>query len=162
MRMSCGDEIVDPFTLRVAKKGLTILEIFLQQKYFVKYLKEKVLIRSQTTYLFHIFCEFSLYSLVISKSMRVADGTFYKNFKCKCIEFLTLMQLVANLANTKWSTKFEKFANKKIHKKAEKWLKTWLMDIYLRALSESYPMNTNMTRFGSFSKIFASLCFGWK
>ena len=32
------------------------------------------------------------------------------------------------------------------------------MGTHLRALSESYPMNTNMTRFGRFSKFFASLC----
>ena len=30
----------------------------------------------------------------------------------------------------------------------------------LRALSESFPMDTNMTGFKWFSKIFASLCFG--
>ena len=35
------------------------------------------------------------------------------------------------------------------------------MGTHLRVLSESYPMNTNMTGFGWLSKIFASLCFGW-
>ena len=34
------------------------------------------------------------------------------------------------------------------------------MGTNLKELSESYPMNTNMTRFGCFSKIFASLCLG--
>ena len=32
------------------------------------------------------------------------------------------------------------------------------MGTYLRALSKNYPMNTNMTGFRWFSKIFASLC----
>ena len=36
------------------------------------------------------------------------------------------------------------------------------MGIHLRVLSGSYPMNTNMTGFRLFSKIFASLCFGRK
>ena len=34
------------------------------------------------------------------------------------------------------------------------------MGTNLRVLSESYPMNTNMTWFRGYSKIFASLCFG--
>ena len=63
---------------------------------------------------------------------------------------LTLMPLVSNLANTKWC------------KQIEKWLKPWHMGTYLRVLSESCPMNTNMTGFRWFSKIFASLCFGRK
>ena len=63
---------------------------------------------------------------------------------------LTLMLLVANLANTKWC------------KNPEKWLNPWHMGTHLRVLYESYPMITNMTGFRSFSKIFASLCFGWK
>ena len=29
--------------------------------------------------------------------------------------------------------------------KSEKWLKPWLMGTHMRVLSESYPMNTNMT-----------------
>ena len=33
------------------------------------------------------------------------------------------------------------------------------MGTHLRVLSESYPMNTNMTGFRGFSKIFASMCF---
>ena len=44
--------------------------------------------------------------------------------------FLTLMLLVANLANTKWC------------KTREIWLKPWHMGIHMRVLSESYPMNT--------------------
>ena len=33
---------------------------------------------------------------------------------------------------------------------------------YLRVLSQNFPMNTNMTGFRCFSKIFASPCFGRK
>ena len=36
------------------------------------------------------------------------------------------------------------------------------MGIHLRELSDSYPMNTNMTGFRWFSKTFASLNFGKK
>ena len=60
---------------------------------------------------------------------------------------LTLMLLVADLANTKWC------------KNPEKWLKLWHMGTHLKALSESYPMNTNMIGFKCFSKFFESLCF---
>ena len=45
----------------------------------------------------------------------------------------TLMLLVANFANTEWC------------KKAEKWLKPWQIGTHLTVLSESFPMNTNMT-----------------
>ena len=58
---------------------------------------------------------------------------------------LTHMQLVANLANTKWC------------KKPVKWLKPWHMGTHLRELSEGYPINTNMTRFRWLSTIFAYL-----
>ena len=63
---------------------------------------------------------------------------------------ITLMLLMANLANTKWC------------KKPEKWLKPWQMGTLLRVLGKSYPMSTNMTGFRCFSKIFASLCLGRK
>ena len=49
------------------------------------------------------------------------------------------MLLVANLANTELS------------KNLKKLLKPWHMGTYLRVLSESYPMNTNMTEFRRFS-----------
>ena len=52
----------------------------------------------------------------------------------------TLMLLVANLASTK------------LCKKTEKWLKLWHMGTHLTVLSESYPMNTNMTGIKCFSK----------
>ena len=61
---------------------------------------------------------------------------------------LTSMLLLANLANTKWC------------KIPWKWLKPWQMGTNLRVLSESYPMDTNMTVFRWFSELFASLCFG--
>ena len=53
------------------------------------------------------------------------------------------MLLVANLANTKW------------YKKTWKWLKPWQMGTHLKVLSESFPMNTNMTCLDGFQK---SLC----
>ena len=40
-----------------------------------------------------------------------------------------------------------------MQKKPEKWLKRWHMVTHLRALSESYPMNTNTTGIRWFSKI---------
>ena len=40
--------------------------------------------------------------------------------------------------------------------KPEKWLKPWQMGTHLRVLSESYPINTNMTGFRWFSKILPS------
>ena len=46
---------------------------------------------------------------------------------------LTLILLVADLANTKWC------------KKPEKWLKPWHMVTHLTVLSMSYSMNTNIT-----------------
>ena len=63
---------------------------------------------------------------------------------------LTLMLLVANLANTKWCIN------------PGKWSKPWQMGAYLRVLSESFLMSTNMTGFRCFSKIFAYVCFGGK
>ena len=64
---------------------------------------------------------------------------------------LTLPMLqVANLANTKWC------------KKPEKWMEPCWIGTHLRVLSESYSMNTNMTGFRRFSKIFPSYCFGRK
>ena len=64
------------------------------------------------------------------------------------MHFLTIMLLVANFANTK------------SHKKAKIWPKPWHMGAHMRALSESYPMNINMTAFRRFLKIFVTLCFG--
>ena len=39
--------------------------------------------------------------------------------------------------------------------------KTFAKGIHVRELSESYPMNTNMTGFGWLSKIFASMLVRW-
>ena len=63
---------------------------------------------------------------------------------------LTLMLLVANLANTKWC------------KNSEKWRKPWQMGTHLKVLGESFPMNTNMTGFRWFSIFFTSSWFGRK
>ena len=52
--------------------------------------------------------------------------------------WLTLMLLVAYLANTKWC------------KKTEKGLKPWHMGTHMRALGESYLMNTNITGLDGF------------
>ena len=49
-----------------------------------------------------------------------------------------------------------------MQKKSERCLKPWNMGTHLRILSESYPMNTNITGFKWFSRIFASLCSGRK
>ena len=53
---------------------------------------------------------------------------------------LTLMLLVANLANIKWC------------RKPGKWLKHWQMGTHLRVLSEIFPMNTNKIGFRWFQK----------
>ena len=55
--------------------------------------------------------------------------------KVKSWVALTFMLWVSNFACTEWC------------KRAEKWLKPWHMGTDLRVLSESYPMNTNMTGF---------------
>ena len=47
--------------------------------------------------------------------------------------------------------------NRNVTKKADKSLKPWHMGTHLRVLSESYPINTNMTKFRWFLKIFLSL-----
>ena len=55
------------------------------------------------------------------------------------------MMLVANLTNTKWC-------------KRKKDLKSLHIATHLRLLSESYPMNTNLTWFIQFSKNFLYPC----
>ena len=54
------------------------------------------------------------------------------------------------------------FGHYKMTLKAWKWLKPWHMGTHLRTLGETFLMNTNMTGFRWFLKIFASLCFGGK
>ena len=62
------------------------------------------------------------------------------------LEGLTLMLLVANLANTKEAKNLKK-------KKKKKRMTEILARTRLRVFSESYQMNTNMTRLRLFSKI---------
>ena len=45
-----------------------------------------MLTRSQTTTLLQIFCELSLHSQVIFKSMKVADVTFWRNSECEWVK----------------------------------------------------------------------------
>ena len=89
---------------------------------------------------------------VFSRPVRltVLSGTLLPCQLAWFLWLLTLMLLVANLANTKWC------------KKPEKWPKPWQMGTHLRVLSESFQMNTNLTGFRWFSKIFAFLYLGWK
>ena len=54
------------------------------------------------------------------------------------------------------------FGQYKMMQKTEKSLKPWHMVTHLRVFGESFPVNTNMTGFRWFSKIFVSLCFGPK
>ena len=68
----------------------------------------------------------------------------WAHYKYSLLVLNPLMLVVANLANTKLCKNNE-----------TKWLKPCHMGTYLRVLSKSYPMNTNMTGFGWFSKIFA-------
>ena len=63
-------------------------------------------------------------------------------------ERLTLMLLVANLVNTENNAKNENMTETLAH------------GTHLVVLSESYPINANMTGFKWFSKIVVSLCFG--
>ena len=62
---------------------------------------------------------------------------------------LTPMLLVANCTNTKW------------WENPEKLLKPWHMGTHLKVLSESYPMNSNITGLRWFSVIFVSLHVLW-
>ena len=71
-------------------------------------------------------------------------------------------------ANDNWWKKFNhyavggQFGQYKMMQKTENWPKPWHMGTYLRVLSESYLMNTNMAGFRWFSNISVSLCFGQK
>ena len=58
---------------------------------------------------------------------------------------LSLMGLVANLANTKWC------------QKSEKWLKPWHIGTHLRVLSENYPLYIAYQHAGVFM-VFKDLC----
>ena len=54
------------------------------------------------------------------------------------------------------------FCQYKMMQKSRKWLKPWNMRTHLRVLSKSFQMNTNITGFRCFSKIYTVLCFGRK
>ena len=56
-----------------------------------------------------------------------------------------VLTFVLPVANIKWCKKT-----------TEKWLKPWHMGFHLKVFSDSYPINTNMTRFRWFSKILRS------
>ena len=76
--------------------------------------------------------------------------SYKKSFDMLKIRVLvTLMLLVANLANMKWW-------------KREKWLKPWHVGTILRVLNVSRLMSTSMTGFRGFSDVFVSLYFGQK
>ena len=77
---------LNPLTLRAAKRGLTILEIFNVQNIFLKTFEGEMLITSQTTNLLQIFCENSLYSQVIFKSMKVADNILRGTLECEWVK----------------------------------------------------------------------------
>ena len=68
--------------------------------------------------------------------------------KSNKMSIMVINPYAATLVNTKW------------YKISEKCLKPWQMGTHVRVLGESFPMNTNMTGFRWFSKIFASSCFG--
>ena len=58
------------------KEAWPFWQYFTYKSIFLKTFEGEMLIRSQTTTFLQIFCELSLYSKVIIKSMRVADDTF--------------------------------------------------------------------------------------
>ena len=75
--------IFNSFTLKVARSGLTILEVSnLQMQFWKKYLKRMV-IRNETTTILKVFCELSLYFEVIFQSMAKADDSFRRTSECE-------------------------------------------------------------------------------
>ena len=72
--------------------------------------------------------------LILIYQFSLVEETYKRRFSLGT-NMLTLMLLVANLANTKW---LEKPGN---------WLSPRHMGTHLRVLSESFPMNINMTVF---------------
>ena len=142
MRWFCQLVRVSPLTHwhseRPKQAWLFFFYIFLTIAFLSKIFEGEMFIRILPTTLLQIFCENLLYFQVIFKSMKIADDTFLGNSEC---EWVKLMQLVANLANTKWCEKSwkmtETLANGYWH---------------MLVLTESFPMNTNMTGFRRFSK----------
>ena len=74
-----------------------------------------MLIISQTTTLLQIFCELSLYSRVIFKSMRVADDPFQRNSECEWVN--ALMLIVAKKRYTVLVEFFRRNVDQKKNKK---------------------------------------------
>ena len=72
----------------------------------------------------------------------------HPNFSLR--NFLTLMLLVATLANTKWC------------KNPEKWSKTWQMVLIWECSARAFKWIPTWQGLNGFSKNFASLCLGWK
>ena len=58
---------------------------FFNKSIIWKIFEGEMLTRSQTATLLQIFCKISLYSQVIFKSMKVADGTFLRNSECEWV-----------------------------------------------------------------------------
>ena len=69
--------------------------------------------------------------LICDYLILVLEGRWVCLFELVCAVMLTLMLLVAYLANSKRRNK------------PEKWLKHWHMGTHLRVLGETYPMNIN-------------------
>ena len=83
---------INPFTLREAITGLTILNIFFYQEHFLKIFEGEMLIRSHTTTLLQIFCELLLYSQVIFKSMEVADDASKSISECEWVNHAAMVK----------------------------------------------------------------------
>ena len=101
-----SNKVFNQFTLRAAKRDLTILEIFSLQKHFFLNIWEGMLIRRQTTYLLQIFCEISLYFQVVFKSMKAADDIWRGTRECEwvnyCLCWIVSWQYVAVKKLIKW------------------------------------------------------------
>ena len=73
--------LINPLTLRTAKRGLTILGIFYLLKCCFENIWRRNVYQKRTTTLLQISCNLSLYSQAIFKSKREADDTFERNSK---------------------------------------------------------------------------------
>ena len=123
-----------------------------------KYLKEKYLSRPNQHFSFKYFARALFICKLFPKLAKHLDDNCKGNFHQQewvsypiivntaiLQVYLTLTLLVANLVNTTW------------WQKAEKWLKPWQMGTHLIVLSESFPMNTNKTGLRWFSSFLAFL-----
>ena len=92
-----------------------------------------------------IFVSDDLYTSTWNSVLSFSVGKILEiEWRVERISLLTLILLVAN-----------QYKINTIQKTPEKSLKPWHMGTHLRVLKESYLMNTNMTGFRWFSKIFA-------